>query len=186
MIDLLVILLKTVPKRRADGGREAPIEAASMSSDHHRNWVERRVACSPFARLTLPSRDAAVAVPVAASAKVRSALGNTGAAGMARIFFVGIVMATVACTALAQARKPLPPGVVGVLHIDAGTDYVFLDRPTTVGGACKGWKAVSIQAPGPAGSGMTRIICWKELNGQLLTATEAKVSSEVVPMDLIR
>lgn len=105
---------------------------------------------------------------------------------MGHIFFVGIVMATVACAASAQARKPLPPGVVGVLRIDAGTDYVFLDRPTTVGGACKGWKAVSIQAPGPAGSGMTHIICWKESNGQLLTATAARVTPEVVPMDLIR
>jgi hypothetical protein len=105
---------------------------------------------------------------------------------MGRIFFVGIVMATLACAASAQARTPLPPGVVGVLRIDAGTDYVFLDRPTTVGGACKGWKAVSIQAPGPAGSGMTHVVCWKESNGQLLTATAARVTPEVVSMDLIR
>ncbi|WP_432727792.1 hypothetical protein [Variovorax sp. W6] len=96
------------------------------------------------------------------------------------------VMATAACAASAQTRKPLQPGVVGVMRIDAGTDYVFLDRPTTVGGACKGWKAVSIQAPGPAGSGITNLMCWKESNGQLLTATEAKVTPQVAPMSLIR
>ncbi|MBN8752572.1 MULTISPECIES: hypothetical protein [Variovorax] len=105
---------------------------------------------------------------------------------MGRIFFLAMVMATVACTASAQTRKPFPPGVVGVLRIDAGTEYVFLDRPTTVGGACKGWKAVSIQAPGPAGSGLTNIMCWKESNGQLLTATEAKVTPQIASMDLIR
>ena len=97
---------------------------------------------------------------------------------MGRIFFLAMVMATVACTASAQTRKPFPPGVVGVLRIDAGTEYV--------GGACKGWKAVSIQAPGPAGSGLTNIMCWKESNGQLLTATEAKVTPQIASMDLIR
>jgi hypothetical protein len=106
--------------------------------------------------------------------------------GCTRIFFLGIVMATAAFAASAQTRKPLPPGVVGVMRIDAGTDYVFLDRPTTVGGACKGWKAVSIQAPGPAGSGITNLMCWKESNGQLLTATEQKVTPQIAPMSLIR
>ena len=103
-----------------------------------------------------------------------------------RIFFLGIVMAAAACAAPAQTRKPLPPGVAGVMRIDAGTDYVFLDRPTTVGGACRGWKAVSIQAPGQAGSGRTNLMCWKESNGQLLTATEARVTPQVVPMGAIR
>ncbi|SEK11207.1 hypothetical protein SAMN05216567_11054 [Variovorax sp. OK605] len=109
--------------------------------------------------------------------------------GMGRIFLAGIVMATVACVACgaaAQTRKPFPPGVVGVLPIDAGTEYVFLDRPTTLGGACKGWKAVSIQKPGELGSGMMAIMCWKESNGQLLTATAVKVTPQVAPMDLIR
>jgi hypothetical protein len=105
---------------------------------------------------------------------------------MGRFFFIGIVMAAAACAASAQTRKPFPPGVVGVMRIDAGTEYVFLDRPTTVGGACKGWKAVSIQAPGPAGSGLTNLMCWKESNGRLLTATEAKVTPQVASMDLIR
>jgi len=103
-----------------------------------------------------------------------------------RSLFLGVAMITAACAASAQTRKPLPPGVAGVMRIDAGTDYVFLDRPTTVGGACKGWKAVSIQAPGPAGSGITNLMCWKESNGQLLTATEAKVTPQVAPMSLIR
>ncbi|WP_147400382.1 hypothetical protein [Acidovorax cavernicola] len=95
-------------------------------------------------------------------------------------------MATAAFAASAQTRKPFPPGVVGVLNIDAGTDYVFLDRPTTIGGACKGWKTISIQRPGSASSDMTNLMCWKESKGLLLTATEAKVSPDVAPMDLIR
>jgi hypothetical protein len=55
-----------------------------------------------------------------------------------------------------------------------------------VGGACKGWKAVSIQPPGRLGAGTTGLMCWKESNGQLLTATAAGVSPQVAPMDLIR
>ena len=105
---------------------------------------------------------------------------------MDRIFFFGLALAMAACSATGQTRKPLPPGVVGVLPIDAGTEYVFLDRPTTVGGACAGWKAVSIQKPGVPGSGMFGVMCWKESNGRLLTATAAKVSPEVPSMDLIR
>ncbi|MET3394891.1 MULTISPECIES: hypothetical protein [Variovorax] len=103
-----------------------------------------------------------------------------------RIFFLGIVMAAAACGAPAQTPTPLSPGVAGVLRIDAGTDYVFLDRPTTIGGACRGWKAVSIQAPGPVGSGRTNLMCWKESNGQLLTATEARVTPQAVPMSALR
>ncbi|WP_295981015.1 hypothetical protein [uncultured Variovorax sp.] len=103
-----------------------------------------------------------------------------------RNFFLGLVMAAAACAVHAQARTTPTPGVVGTMRIDAGTDYVFLDRPTTIGGACRGWKAVSIQAPGPAGSGRTNLLCWKESNGQLLTATEARVTAQAVPMSAIR
>ncbi|WP_198084662.1 hypothetical protein [Variovorax sp. E3] len=107
---------------------------------------------------------------------------------MGRILFLGVVMATAACAAFAQAprSKPFPPGVVGIMRIDAGTDYVFLDRPTTIGGECKGWKAVSIQAPGPAGSGLTQVMCWKESKGLLLTATADKVTPQTPSMDVIR
>lgn len=105
---------------------------------------------------------------------------------MGRVFFLGIVMATAAWSAAGQTRKPFPPGVVGAMQVDAGTEYVFLDRPSTVGGACRGWKAVSIQQPGRLGSGTLGVMCWKESNGQLLTATAAKVSPQVASMDLIR
>ncbi|MFM9925299.1 hypothetical protein VLK31_20075 [Variovorax sp. H27-G14] len=112
---------------------------------------------------------------------------------MVRIFFVGIAMVSVlgslsgSGSASAQTRKPLAPGVVGVLPIDAATEYVFLDRPTTVGGVCKGWKAVSVQQPGQvSGSGMTGMVCWKESNGRLLTATASQVTSQLASMDLIR
>jgi hypothetical protein len=33
---------------------------------------------------------------------------------------------------------------------------------------------------------MTHVVCWKESNGQLLTATAARVTPQVVSMDLIR
>lgn len=105
---------------------------------------------------------------------------------MGRIIFLGIVMATAAWSASGQTRKPFPPGVIGAMQADAGTEYVFLDRPSTVGGACSGWKAVSIQQPGRLGSGTLGVMCWKESNGQLLTATAAKVSPQRASMDLIR
>lgn len=109
---------------------------------------------------------------------------------MGRIFFLGLVMAVAVAAAAgpasAQTRKPFPPGVVGAMQVDAGTEYVFLDRPSTVGGACKGWKAVSIQQPGRLGSGTLGVMCWKESNGRLLTATAAKVSPQIASMDLIR
>ncbi len=105
---------------------------------------------------------------------------------MGRIIFLGIVMVTAAWSASGQTRKPFPPGVVGAMQVDAGTEYVFLDRPSTVGGACRGWKAVSIQQPGRLGSGTLGVMCWKESNGQLLTATAAKVSPQRASMDLIR
>lgn len=105
---------------------------------------------------------------------------------MGRIIFLGIVMATASWSASGQTRKPFPPGVVGAMQVDAGTEYVFLDRPSTVGGACRGWKAVSIQQPGRLGSGTLGVMCWKESNGQLLTATAAKVSPQRASMDLIR
>ena len=105
---------------------------------------------------------------------------------MGRIFFLGIVLATVAGSASGQTRKPFPPGVVGAMQVDARTEYLFLDRPSTVGGACGGWKAVSIQQPGRLGSGTLGVMCWKESNGQLLTATAAKVSPQIASMALIR
>jgi hypothetical protein len=107
-------------------------------------------------------------------------------ARMGRIFFLGLVMAFAACAASGQTRKPFPPGVVGAMQVDAGTEYLFLDRPSTVGGACKGWKAVSIQQPGRLGSGTLGTMCWKESNGRLLTATSARVLPQIASMDLVR
>jgi hypothetical protein len=181
MIDFLVILLKTVPKRRADGGREAPIETALVSLNHHWNGGGRRFACSPFVRLTPPWWQRA------ASAKVRSALGNTGAAGMGRIFFVGIVMATLACAAAAQARTPLSSWRGGrAAH--RRRHRLRVSRPAHHRGRCvQGMEGGVDTETGRAGLGHDgHVVCWKESNGQLLTATAARVTPEVVSMDLIR
>ncbi|MGJ7528267.1 hypothetical protein [Variovorax sp. GB1P17] len=91
----------------------------------------------------------------------------------------------VALSACGETKKPMPPGVEGILPIDASTEYVFLHKPTTVDGACAGWKTISIQKPDQPATGMTNVMCWKEANGQLLTATAAKVSPKVAPMAAI-
>jgi hypothetical protein len=75
-----------------------------------------------------------------------------------------------------------PPGVVGVQNIDSGTDYVFKDEPTTIGGACTGWKKVSVGARGHSADDITNVICWREVDGMLHIASEREESTTVQPM----
>jgi hypothetical protein len=101
---------------------------------------------------------------------------------MNRILFVLMLLALAACDSK-SAR--LPEGVVGILHVDSGTDYVFRSAPTEIGGACAGWNTVSIQPPGQYSTGKTNLMCWKEKNGSLHTATERAESATVAPMSAI-
>ncbi|WP_124458591.1 hypothetical protein [Variovorax sp. KBW07] len=96
-----------------------------------------------------------------------------------------VIITVAVLSACGDTRKPMPPGVEGILPIDASTEYVFLHKPTTVRGACAGWKTISIQKPNQPETGMTNLMCWKESDGQLLTATFEKVSPKVAPMAVI-
>ena len=72
---------------------------------------------------------------------------------------VSMTAATLLMTACSpeSASKPY----TGRFKVDAGTEYVALDAPSTIGGACTGWNAVSIRKPGQAAGGMDNVICWK-------------------------
>lgn len=80
-----------------------------------------------------------------------------------------IVVLALACAACSSQHSN--PAYTGRLKIDAGTEYAALDAPSTIGGACEGWKAVEIRKPGMAGSGMTDIVCWKR-EGDSITLTD--------------
>lgn len=84
-----------------------------------------------------------------------------------------------------KTAAPLPPGVVGITHIDSGTDYVFRTTQSGIGGACQGWNTVSIQAPGEDSTGVTNLMCWQERDGMLHTATVKAESPDAWPMKTI-
>jgi len=101
---------------------------------------------------------------------------------MKRITCVCVLLMLAGCD---SQSAHFPDGVVGILHVDSGTDYVFRTTPTEIGGACVGWNTVSIQRPGQDSTGKTNLMCWKEENGSLHTATERAESSTVGPMSAI-
>lgn len=50
----------------------------------------------------------------------------------------------------------------GRFRIDHGTEYVALEEPSQIGGACSGWKAVEIRDPNNrSGWSTKKVICWK-------------------------
>lgn len=61
----------------------------------------------------------------------------------------------------------------GKLKIDANTEYVAMDYPSPIGGACSGWKAVSIQMLGDSRSGITNVICWKRSGEEIVITDES-------------
>lgn len=70
------------------------------------------------------------------------------------VFLVGCSQPTGSST---STGKPY----TGKLRIDAGTEYVLEESPSTVGGACAGWKTVSLQKPGQPATGMRELLCWR-------------------------
>ena len=89
---------------------------------------------------------------------------------------------TGACTGETQT---FPQGVVGILRVDATTDYVFRSSPSTIGGTCTGWSTISIQKRGQDSTAMNNLMCWKERNGMLYTATVQAEGTTVLPMKTI-
>mgnify|MGYP000899726775 CR=1 FL=1 len=74
-----------------------------------------------------------------------------------------IAASLAAVTALMAACSPEPATkpYTGRFKVDTGTEYVALDTPSTIGGACAGWATVSIRKPGQSSGGMDNVICWK-------------------------
>ena len=60
----------------------------------------------------------------------------------------------------------------GKMRIDSGTEYVALEEPSYIGGACDGWNAVEIREPG-ATRGMRSQLCWRREGGMIAVATKA-------------
>lgn len=84
---------------------------------------------------------------------------------------------------IAAATALLVAGVSGVqaksytgrFKVDAGTEYVALEIPSSIGGACTGWNAVAIRRPGETSGGLMNVICWKRDGGNIvITARDGK------------
>lgn len=61
----------------------------------------------------------------------------------------------------ACSQEPTSKPYTGRFKVGAGTEYVALDTPSSIGGACSGWSTVSIRKPGQSAGGMDNVICWK-------------------------
>lgn len=85
----------------------------------------------------------------------------------------------------AQAAS-LDGGVEGRLSVDSGTEYVFYRRPSAISGACAGWNEVAVQRSGGSSGGMTNLMCWKIVRGELHTQTQAGGQPVIAPLSSIR
>lgn len=75
------------------------------------------------------------------------------------LMIAAMVAANLLMVACSQdsASKPY----TGRFKVDADIEYVALETPSSIGGACSGWSTVSIRKPGQNGGGMDNLICWK-------------------------
>lgn len=71
----------------------------------------------------------------------------------------GLAGATLTLAACSQ--EPASKPYTGRFKVDAGTEYVALDAPSGIGGACAGWKTLSIRKPGQSTGGLDNVICWR-------------------------
>ena len=75
--------------------------------------------------------------------------------------FLAASMTAVALVLSACSQESASKPYTGRFKVDAGTEYVALDTPSSIGGACAGWSAVSIRKPGNSAGGLDNVICWK-------------------------
>jgi hypothetical protein len=107
--------------------------------------------------------------------------------GSVVVLFVGSAIVAGIYDSVTGARKSnFPPGIVGIQRVDSGTDYVFKDEPSPIGGACTGWKKISIGRRGHSKDDITHLMCWKEINGMVHVATVDEVQTITQPMSAIR
>lgn len=78
-----------------------------------------------------------------------------------KISFLPAGAATGVLMLSACSQEPASKPYTGRFKVDAGTEYVALDTPSSIGGACSGWSTVSIRKPGQSAGGMDNVICWK-------------------------
>uniref|UniRef100_UPI003341F2BC hypothetical protein n=1 Tax=Castellaniella defragrans TaxID=75697 RepID=UPI003341F2BC len=79
-------------------------------------------------------------------------------------FFAGGAFASTS----SDGSRPSSPSVqkyTGALRINSDMEYVALDQPSTIGGACDGWNAIAVQKPGMPATATTNTLCWKLENG---------------------
>lgn len=60
----------------------------------------------------------------------------------------------------------------GKIRVDHGTEYELVNVPSTIGGECAGWNAVSLQRPGDPTGGMTNLMCWRQVGDQIEVTTK--------------
>lgn len=75
------------------------------------------------------------------------------------MFSVSMIAGALMLSACSQESTNRP--YTGRFKVDAGTEYVALDVPSSIGGACVGWSAVSIRKTGQSAGGLDNVICWK-------------------------
>lgn len=68
------------------------------------------------------------------------------------------------------SQEPASKPYTGRFKVDAGTVYVALDTPSSIGGACSGWSTVEIRKAGQASGGIGNVVCWKR-DGADITIT---------------
>lgn len=87
-----------------------------------------------------------------------------------------LIAASITSAALlmvACSQEPASKPYTGRFKVDAGTEYVALDTPSSIGGACTGWNTVSIRKPGLSAGGVDNVICWKrEGDNIIITARD--------------
>ena len=100
-----------------------------------------------------------------------------------RIKLLSCLVAVLA--ACGENTQKFPDGVVGILHVDAETDFVFRSATSTVGGRCVGWNTVSVQKRGQDSTAMNHLMCWQERSGMVYTSTAKAEGTTVVPLKAI-
>lgn len=70
-----------------------------------------------------------------------------------------------------EGAAPSKP-YTGKLRIDSGTEFQLMEYASEIGGECAGWKAVSLQKPGDPSSGMTNLMCWREVGNRVEVNTK--------------
>lgn len=84
------------------------------------------------------------------------------------LWIVGLVVAFLAFGAIVGESGTAGKKYTGKFRVDSGTEYVTVDTPSSIGGACEGWNTLSIRKPGEYGTGLTNLLCWKRIGDDIV------------------